>query len=133
MPRMSRMSRKSHKSRKSRKAISIISNITFVVTILLAAYIFISSFLVRRSLPPGVCPIDNNRTLIYIAIGFALVTFILSFFDVKGKGKGDKSVDGAEVAGKVLDNKESSDTEHHQTGEEELINKEELIDKEEAD
>jgi uncharacterized membrane protein YuzA (DUF378 family) len=82
---MSRMSRRSRKVRKSCKTVSIISNITFVVTILLAVYIFISSFLLRRSLLPGVCPIDNNRTLIYIAIGFGLVTFVLSFFDVKAK------------------------------------------------
>ena len=84
---MSRMSRRSRKVRKSRKTVSIISNITFAVTILLAVYIFISSFLLRRSLLPGVCPIDNNRTLIYIHL-FGLVTFVLSFFDVKAKKAG---------------------------------------------
>ena len=65
----------------TRKTISILGNITFAITILLSGYILISSYLARRSLPPGVCPIDNNRVLIYIAIGLAIVTFILSFFD----------------------------------------------------
>jgi hypothetical protein len=68
----------------SRKAISIIGNITFTLTLLLGAYILITTYLVRRSLPVGVCPIDNNRILIYITIGLGITTFLLSFFD-KGK------------------------------------------------
>jgi hypothetical protein len=68
----------------SRKAISIIGNITFTLTLLLGAYILITTYLVRRSLPAGVCPIDNNRILIYITIGLGITTFLLSFFD-KGK------------------------------------------------
>jgi TRAP-type C4-dicarboxylate transport system permease small subunit len=77
----------------SRRVITIISNIAFAITIILGGYVLISSFLVRRSLMPGVCPIDNNRTLLYIAIGFAFVTFILSFFDEKKGRDKEKPVD----------------------------------------
>ena len=71
----------------SRKTISIIGNITFALTIILGAYILISTYLVRRSLPAGVCPIDNNRILLYITIGLGITTFVLSFFDKKKEPK----------------------------------------------
>ncbi|NLC43843.1 MAG: hypothetical protein GX783_06120 [Clostridiales bacterium] len=67
----------------SKKVIPIIGNITFALTIILGAYILISTYLVRSSLPAGVCPIDNNRMLIYITIGLGIITFVLSFFDKK--------------------------------------------------
>ncbi len=50
--------------------------------------------IIRRSLPPGVCPVADNRPLIFIAIGFALLTFILSSIEVKEKKKEEKKDQG---------------------------------------
>ncbi|NLU35636.1 MAG: hypothetical protein GXX01_01250 [Clostridiales bacterium] len=77
-----------------RKPINIISNISFVITILLAGFVLVSNILARRSLPPGVCPVADNRPLIFIAIGFALLTFILSSIEVKEKKKEEKKDQG---------------------------------------
>ena len=41
----------------------------------LALYLIIST---RLSLPPGVCPIDNNRPLIFASIAVLLVSLVLS-------------------------------------------------------
>jgi phosphotransferase system glucose/maltose/N-acetylglucosamine-specific IIC component len=91
----------------SRKTISIISNITFAITIILGGYVLISGYLARRNLMPGACPIEDNRTLLYIAIGFAVVTFILSFFDVKKPKDKDNRVTQAQ--NQDLDEKEEEE------------------------
>jgi multisubunit Na+/H+ antiporter MnhC subunit len=71
----------------SRKTISVIGNILFVLTMVLAVYILVNNYMVRKSLPPGVFPLNNNRILIYITIGMAILTFILSFFEKGSKQK----------------------------------------------
>ncbi len=57
----------------------IISNILFGVGAAIGAlglYLIISTNL---SLPPGVCPIDNNRPLLFVAIGILVISLLLSF------------------------------------------------------
>ncbi len=62
-----------------RKKLSIISNITFIFAIILAMYSLINIYIVRKNLPEGVCPIDNNRPVMYAAIGLSLISLVFSF------------------------------------------------------
>ena len=68
-----------------KKKLGIISNISFIGAMVVALYALVSTYLVRRNLPPGVCPIDNNRPIMYIAIVLALLSFVLSFVADKKK------------------------------------------------
>ncbi len=63
---------------KKYKLFSLISNILLGIGAALGALALYLSFSLRASLPPGVCPIDNNRPLIYVAIGVLLMSFVLS-------------------------------------------------------
>ncbi len=60
------------------KLFSLISNILLGIGAVLCVLALYLSFSLRASLPPGVCPIDNNRPLIYIAIAVLLISFVLS-------------------------------------------------------
>jgi uncharacterized BrkB/YihY/UPF0761 family membrane protein len=90
----------------SRKTFSILSNIIFVLALVLGVYVLVSTYLARRALPPGVCPIDNNRTLIYISISLAAVSFIISIFEKPNKSKGNKSETKNETSQVRQENKE---------------------------
>lgn len=63
---------------KKHKLFSLISNILLGIGAALGALALYLSFSLRASLPPGVCPIDNNRPLIYIAIAVLIGSFVLS-------------------------------------------------------
>lgn len=73
---------------KNKKLFKIISNITFGIGSAIAIYAIITTFITQSNLPPGVCPIDNGRPLIYVSIGFLVVSLITSF--LSGKDKNDK-------------------------------------------
>jgi len=62
---------------------SILSNIFLVAAVIIGGYALIDSYLIKRSLPSGVCPVTSNKPLIYIAVGLCIVSLILSFFDKK--------------------------------------------------
>lgn len=70
---------------KKHKLFSLISNILLGIGAALGALALYLSFSLSASLPPGVCPIDNNRPLIYIAIGVLLISFVLSIIADKIK------------------------------------------------
>jgi preprotein translocase subunit SecG len=74
-----------------RRLISILCNVFFALTLVLSSYILINTLLMRKSLPPGACPIEDNRTLIIITIIFASAAFILSFFEKDKKVKSEDS------------------------------------------
>jgi preprotein translocase subunit SecG len=74
-----------------RRLISILCNVFFAATLVLSSYILINTLLIRQSLPPGACPIEDNRTLIIITIILASAVFILSFFERDKKGKSENS------------------------------------------
>ena len=74
---------------KKHKRLSLISNILLGIGTALGALALYLSFSLRASLPPGVCPIDNNRPLMYIAIAFLLVSFVLSIFADRMKKRAD--------------------------------------------
>lgn len=61
------------------KTIRIISNVLFGIGAALAAAAIIKSVVESASLPPGVCPFDQNRWLTYSALGVLSASLILSF------------------------------------------------------
>ncbi|WP_291956371.1 hypothetical protein [Mahella sp.] len=65
--------------------VRIISNIFFILAMVVAAYALFSLYMAYRSLPPGVCPVDNNRGWLYAAIILSVVSLVLSFFEGKNK------------------------------------------------
>jgi 7,8-dihydropterin-6-yl-methyl-4-(beta-D-ribofuranosyl)aminobenzene 5'-phosphate synthase len=63
--------------------LKILSNVLFVLSIILSGYILLKTYLNVRKLPDGVCPIDNNRPLIYFVIFILLSHLIISYIDEK--------------------------------------------------
>jgi len=59
------------------RKLKIIENILFATGISLGIYALGTTYLRNKSLPPGVCPLENNRGLIYASI--ALLIFSLVF------------------------------------------------------
>ena len=64
-----------------------ISYILFVRTIGFTLYSLVDFFITRGSFPPGVCPIENKRPLMYIAAALALVSFIIAIVEDRIKGE----------------------------------------------
>lgn len=62
----------------------------------LGIYVFVNIFISGSKLPAGVCPVTNNRPLIYTAIAFCCISFILTLFEGKNTKKSSKN----EQAGK---------------------------------
>lgn len=62
-----------------------LSNILFILAVGFSAYTLISTYIIRNSLPLGVCPIDSRTELYYISIGLLIASFVLSFFEKKNK------------------------------------------------
>lgn len=60
-----------------------LSNIFFVLAVGVSAYTLISTYVIRKSLPSGVCPIDSRSELYYISIALLILSFVLSFFEKK--------------------------------------------------
>lgn len=77
-----------------RKTISILSTISLVAATLIALYVIVQNWFTSRSLPAGTCPVDSYRALVYAAIGLAVFSFILSFFEMDKDG-GDPDDGGA--------------------------------------
>lgn len=57
-----------------------LSDLLFGVAVALSVFALVQTALLKRTLPPGVCPIQHNRPLIYWAIALLGISFILSFF-----------------------------------------------------
>ncbi|HZJ82280.1 MAG TPA: hypothetical protein VFD57_00575 [Clostridia bacterium] len=64
-----------------RRLVRIVGNITFGLAIVFTIYLLINFFVVRKDLLPGVCPVGNNRVLMYWTIGLAIISFILSIIE----------------------------------------------------
>ncbi len=67
------------------KIVSLISNLSFIGGMGIGLYALISIFIQNYNLPNGACPIDNNRSLLYLSAVLCVISFITSFFDSKAK------------------------------------------------
>lgn len=50
-----------------------ISNLLYIGTMIFALGVILKVIFDRYQLPPEVCPVDNSRTLLYIAIALLIV------------------------------------------------------------
>lgn len=66
-----------------KKVLQWTEQITFYTGLLLAGYALFRIYLSRKGLPPGACPVDDNRIWINLAIACLVVSIILSFFQKK--------------------------------------------------
>ena len=76
---------------KHKRVMKYISNISFGIGAALGAYALYTIFITNASLPPGVCPFDNGRPILIVAIVFLSISLIAAFFTEKKKKKGDDS------------------------------------------
>jgi len=66
-----------------RKALAVTSNISLIAGAAIGIYAAVKTYLLYRSLPAGMCPIDPNRPWLYAAAALCVLSFILSFFETK--------------------------------------------------
>jgi Na+/H+ antiporter NhaA len=67
------------------KILSYLSYGALIIGAAIGVYIIADIYIVNSKLPTGVCPVTNNKLLIYTAIALCGVSFILSFFEPKVK------------------------------------------------
>ncbi len=61
------------------KKLKIVENVFFASGIGLGLYALATTYFRNKSLPPGVCPVDNNRSLIYTSIALLLFSIIFPY------------------------------------------------------
>ncbi|WP_432662426.1 hypothetical protein R9X47_18030 [Wukongibacter baidiensis] len=61
------------------KRLKIVENVFFASGIGLGLYALATTYFRNRSLPPGVCPVDNNRSLMYTAIALLLFSVVFPY------------------------------------------------------
>lgn len=54
-------------------------DILFYIAIVFSGYTLFKIYMMNRTLPEGVCPVNNYIEYIYISIGLTVLYFILSF------------------------------------------------------
>lgn len=63
-----------------------LSNVLFTVAIIISLYGFYKIYEVRKHLPVGACPIEDNRPILYVGIFFMISSIIVSYLeDTKSK------------------------------------------------
>lgn len=67
------------------KIISYLSNGFLITGAGVGVYVLIDIYLIKSKLPSGMCPVTNNRPLLYTSIALVCLSFILSFFEPKAK------------------------------------------------
>lgn len=72
-----------------KKNLEKISNYIFYIGLVVAVYGLYKSFISTRGLPPGACPIENNRPKLYLAIILLLLSYIMSYINDRQKKNKD--------------------------------------------
>ncbi len=73
--------------------ISKISNYISNIAIIVSIYAGYKVFQGHRNLPPGTCPVDDNRPLLYVSIVVLILSIILSFISDKIEARNKKEID----------------------------------------
>lgn len=68
-----------------KKKLEKISNFIFYIGVAIAGYGLYKSYIATRGLPPGACPIEDNRPKLYVALVFLLSSYILSLISGRRK------------------------------------------------
>ena len=74
-----------------KKVFSVIGNVSFLGAVAVGVYALIRSYLLRKGLPEGTCPVEQHRPLYFIAIGLSILAFLLSVVTDAGKKKNMKN------------------------------------------
>ncbi|WP_432406671.1 hypothetical protein [Wukongibacter sp. M2B1] len=61
------------------RKLKIVENIFFISGISLGLYALATTYFSNKGLPPGVCPVNNNRGLFYTSIALLLVSIIFPY------------------------------------------------------
>lgn len=72
------------------KKLMSFSNMIFIFVIGIFIYGLYKIYTIRQVLPPGVCPVNNNRYILFIGIFFMVLSIIVSYFEDKIKNNKDK-------------------------------------------
>jgi hypothetical protein len=74
-----------------------ISKLLFYLGSATGVFALIRTWLLNRDLPEGVCPIDTNRPLLYVALGMLAVSLLLDIlFPANRKAVLEKKQDSVE-------------------------------------
>lgn len=65
-----------------KKLISI-SNSIFIIALSIFFYGLYKIYIIKKSLPIGVCPIDDNRPILYLGVFFMILSIIVSYIEDK--------------------------------------------------
>lgn len=63
------------------------SNIIFIAAICIFIYGLYKIYTIRQVLPSGVCPVNDNRPILFIGIFLMLLSILISYFEDKQKNK----------------------------------------------
>ena len=71
------------------KKVFTLSNLIYTSSLIFAVGVLVKTYIDRSKVPPGVCPIDDNRGLMILAIGIlGFATIVTSVIDYRKKKKG---------------------------------------------
>lgn len=65
--------------KKTVKAMLKISNITFYISLIIAAYALFKIYILYKNLPPGICPLQDMKPLLIISLVFSAINLIFSY------------------------------------------------------
>lgn len=65
------------------KTLKYLSNGSLIIGAALGGYALVEIYILKSKLPEGVCPVTSNRPILYSAITFCCISFILSLFETK--------------------------------------------------
>lgn len=78
---------------KNKKLLNL-SNLLYAIGILFALGVYLKSYIDKSRLPEGMCPIDNNRGLMFVAIIIlviiTIITSVIDYFEKKKEIKENK-------------------------------------------
>lgn len=74
----------------SEKAFNTVNNVIYAVFIIITVYALADIYLLKDRFSAEVCPVENNRLLVYLAIAMAVISFVFPYFKKYITTKGDK-------------------------------------------
>ncbi len=69
----------------TRKIFTYTSNAALLAGSAISIYVLVKTYLLKASLPAGVCLVTDSRYWIYAALGLLAASLVLSFFEPKKK------------------------------------------------
>lgn len=68
-----------------------LENIIFYIAIIFSGYTLYKVYMVNKSVPEGMCPVNNYIEYIYISIGLTAIYFIISFINNRKTAEDEKA------------------------------------------